>query len=432
MAKNIVVLGTQWGDEGKGKVVDLLTDRAKYVVRYQGGHNAGHTLVIDGEKTVLHLIPSGILRENVTCIIGNGVVLSPEALMTEVSMLEERGVPVRERLKISEACPLILPYHVALDVAREKARGAKAIGTTGRGIGPAYEDKVSRRGLRVGDLFNAEDFAAKLKEVLDIHNFTLTQYYGEEPVDFDKTLADAMAVADILRAMVVDVTDELDKAQKAGLPIMFEGAQGTLLDIDHGTYPYVTSSKTTVGGVATGAGFCPLNLDYVLGIVKAYTTRVGSGPFPTELDDAVGEHLGVKGHEFGATTGRKRRTGWFDAVAMKRAVQINSITGFCLTKLDVLDGLETLQICVGYKDKDGNVKDVPPMAADGYDLVTPVYEEMPGWSDNTFGVTDYDLLPQAAKDYIARLEVITGVPVDIISTGPDRNETIVMRHPYDA
>ena len=432
MAKNIVVLGTQWGDEGKGKVVDLLTDRAKYVVRYQGGHNAGHTLVIDGEKTVLHLIPSGILRENVTCIIGNGVVLSPEALMTEVTMLEERGVPVRERLKISEACPLILPYHVALDVAREKARGTKAIGTTGRGIGPAYEDKVSRRGLLVGDLFNAEDFAAKLKEVLDIHNFTLTQYYGEEPVDFDKTLADAMAVADILRAMVVDVTDELDKAQKAGLPIMFEGAQGTLLDIDHGTYPYVTSSNTTVGGVATGAGFGPLNLDYVLGIVKAYTTRVGSGPFPTELDDDVGEHLGVKGHEFGATTGRKRRTGWFDAVAMKRAVQINSITGFCLTKLDVLDGLETLQICVGYKDKDGNVKDVPPMAADGYDLVTPVYEEMPGWSDNTFGVTDYDSLPQAAKDYIARLEVITGVPVDIISTGPDRNETIVMRHPYDA
>ncbi|MFS1701941.1 adenylosuccinate synthase [Aestuariibacter sp. GS-14] len=432
MAKNIVVLGTQWGDEGKGKVVDLLTDRAKYVVRYQGGHNAGHTLVIDGQKTVLHLIPSGILRDNVTCIIGNGVVLSPEALMTEVGMLEARGVPVRERLKISEACPLILPYHVALDVAREKARGNKAIGTTGRGIGPAYEDKVSRRGLRVGDLFNAEDFAAKLKEVLHVHNFTLTQYYGAEPVDFDKTLADALAVADILRAMVVDVTDELDKAQKAGLPIMFEGAQGTLLDIDHGTYPYVTSSNTTVGGVATGAGFGPLNLDYVLGIVKAYTTRVGSGPFPTELACEVGEHLGVKGHEFGATTGRKRRTGWFDAVAMKRAVQINSITGFCLTKLDVLDGLKTLQICVGYKDKDGNIKDVPPMAADGYELVTPVYEEMPGWSDTTFGVTEYEKLPQAAKNYIARLEALTGVPVDIISTGPDRNETIVLRHPYDA
>ncbi|MBT81130.1 MAG: adenylosuccinate synthase [Alteromonadaceae bacterium] len=432
MAKNVVVLGTQWGDEGKGKVVDLLTDRAKYVVRYQGGHNAGHTLVIDGEKTVLHLIPSGILRDNVTCIIGNGVVLSPEALMKEITMLEERGVPVRERLKISEACPLILPYHIALDVAREKARGSKAIGTTGRGIGPAYEDKVSRRGLRVGDLFNPEDFAAKLKEVLDVHNFTLTQYYKEPAVDFDETLKQALAVADILKAMVVDVTDELDKAHKAGLPIMFEGAQGTLLDIDHGTYPYVTSSNTTVGGVATGAGFGPLNLDYVLGIVKAYTTRVGSGPFPTELACDVGEHLGVKGHEFGATTGRKRRTGWFDAVAMKRAVQINSITGFCLTKLDVLDGLETLQICVGYKDADGNVKDVPPMAADGYDLVTPVYEEMSGWKETTFGVTDFDKLPQEARNYIARLEAITGVPVDIVSTGPDRNETIVLRHPYDA
>ncbi len=432
MAKNVVVLGTQWGDEGKGKVVDLLTDRAKYVVRYQGGHNAGHTLVIDGEKTVLHLIPSGILRKNVTCIIGNGVVLSPDALMTEISMLEERGVPVKERLKISEACPLILDYHIALDVAREKARGSKAIGTTGRGIGPAYEDKVSRRGLRVGDLFNADDFAVKLKEVLDIHNFTLTQYYKEEPVDFDETLKKALAVADILKAMVVDVTDELDKAHKAGLPIMFEGAQGTLLDIDHGTYPYVTSSNTTVGGVATGAGFGPLKLDYVLGIVKAYTTRVGSGPFPTELACDVGQHLGEKGHEFGATTGRKRRTGWFDAVAMKRAVQINSITGFCLTKLDVLDGLDTLQICTGYKDAEGNVKDVPPMAADGYDLVTPVYEEMPGWSDNTFGITRYEDLPQAAKNYIMRLEHITGVPVDIISTGPDRNETIVLRHPYDA
>ncbi|HAU26261.1 MAG TPA: adenylosuccinate synthase [Alteromonas australica] len=432
MAKNVVVLGTQWGDEGKGKVVDLLTDRAKYVVRYQGGHNAGHTLVIDGEKTVLHLIPSGILRSNVTCIIGNGVVLSPDALMKEITMLEERGVPVRERLKISEACPLILPYHIALDVAREKARGAKAIGTTGRGIGPAYEDKVARRGLRVGDLFNAEDFAAKLKEVLDVHNFTLTQYYGEDAVDFDETLKGAMAVADILKAMVVDVTDELDKAHKAGLPIMFEGAQGTLLDIDHGTYPYVTSSNTTVGGVATGAGFGPLKLDYVLGIVKAYTTRVGSGPFPTELDCDVGQHLGVKGHEFGATTGRKRRTGWFDAVAMKRAVQINSITGFCLTKLDVLDGLDTLQICVGYKDADGNVKDVPPMAADGYDKVTPVYEEMPGWSETTYGVTSYDALPKAAKNYIQRLEHLTGVPVDIVSTGPDRNETIVLRHPYDA
>jgi adenylosuccinate synthase len=432
MAKNVVVLGTQWGDEGKGKVVDLLTDRAKYVVRYQGGHNAGHTLVIDGEKTVLHLIPSGILRDNVTCIIGNGVVLSPEALMTEVAMLEERGVPVKERLKISEACPLILPYHIALDVAREKARGAKAIGTTGRGIGPAYEDKVSRRGLRVSDLFNPESFAVKLKEVMDVHNFTLTEYYKEEAVDYDKTLADALAIADILKAMVVDVTDELDKANRAGLNIMFEGAQGTLLDIDHGTYPYVTSSNTTVGGVATGAGFGPMNLDYVLGIVKAYTTRVGSGPFPTELDCEVGQHLGVKGHEFGATTGRKRRTGWFDAVAIKRAVQINSITGFCLTKLDVLDGLETIKICVGYKDKNGQVKDVPPMAAEDYEEVTPVYEEMPGWTESTFGVQDYNDLPSQARNYISRLEVITGVPVDIVSTGPDRVETIVLRHPYDA
>ncbi|WP_137168230.1 adenylosuccinate synthase [Salinimonas lutimaris] len=432
MAKNVVVLGTQWGDEGKGKVVDLLTDRAKYVVRYQGGHNAGHTLVINGEKTVLHLIPSGVLRDNVTCIIGNGVVLSPEALMEEIGMLEARGVPVKDRLKISEACPLILPYHVALDVAREKARGDRAIGTTGRGIGPAYEDKVARRGLRVGDLFNAEDFKAKLKEVLDVHNFTLTQYYKEDAVDFDTVYEQAMAVADILKAMVVDVTDVLDKADKDGVPIMFEGAQGTLLDIDHGTYPYVTSSNTTVGGVATGAGFGPLKLDYVLGIVKAYTTRVGSGPFPTELACKVGQHLGEKGHEFGATTGRQRRTGWFDAVAMKRAVQINSVTGFCLTKLDVLDGLDTLQICVGYEDADGNVKDVPPMAADGYELVKPVYEEMPGWSETTFGVKQVEDLPQAAKDYIARLEAITGVPIDIISTGPDRSETIVLRNPYDA
>lgn len=431
MAKNVVVLGTQWGDEGKGKVVDLLTDRANYVVRYQGGHNAGHTLVIDGEKTVLHLIPSGILRDNVTCVIGNGVVLSPDALFEEIAMLEERGVPVKERLVISEACPLILPYHIALDQARELARGSKAIGTTGRGIGPAYEDKVSRRGLRVGDLFNSEDFAAKLKDIISYHNFMLTEYYQAPAVDYDKVLTDALAVADTLKAMVVDVTDILDKARQRGDAIMFEGAQGTLLDIDHGTYPYVTSSNTTVGGVATGAGFGPLNLDYVLGIVKAYTTRVGSGPFPTELACEVGQHLGVKGHEFGATTGRKRRTGWFDAVAMKRAVQINSISGFCLTKLDVLDGLDELKICIGYKDADGHISDVPPMAADGYDLVTPVYESMPGWSENTFGMTEYDALPQAAKNYIQRLQTLTSVPMDIISTGPDRNHTMVIRHPYD-
>ncbi|MGQ8365007.1 adenylosuccinate synthase [Glaciecola sp. 1036] len=430
MAKNVVVLGTQWGDEGKGKVVDLLTDQARYVVRYQGGHNAGHTLVIDGEKTVLHLIPSGILRDNVTCVIGNGVVLSPEALLTEMKMLEDKGIPVRERLKVSEACPLILPFHVALDVAREQARGAKAIGTTGRGIGPAYEDKVSRRGLRVGDLFNAEDFAIKLKEVMAYHNFMLTEYYKAPAVDYDAVLKDALAVADLFRSMVTDVTHLLEVAKQNGDPIMFEGAQGTLLDIDHGTYPYVTSSNTTVGGVATGAGFGPLSIDYVLGIVKAYTTRVGSGPFPTELDCEVGQHLGVKGHEFGATTGRKRRTGWFDAVAMRRAVQLNSITGFCLTKLDVLDGLESLNICVGYRDGNGNISDIPPLAAEGYEAITPVYEEMPGWSSNTFGVKEYDGLPQAAKDYIKRLEELTGVPVDIISTGPDRNETIVLRHPY--
>jgi adenylosuccinate synthase len=436
MGKNVVVLGTQWGDEGKGKVVDLLTDKASLVVRYQGGHNAGHTLVINGEKTVLHLIPSGVLRDNVKCIIGNGVVLAPDALMREIGMLEERGVPVRERLLISEACPLILPYHVALDMAREKARGAKAIGTTGRGIGPAYEDKVARRGLRVGDLFNPELFAEKLKEILEYHNFTLVNYYKVDAVDYQETFDAAMAVADILKAMVVDVTEMLDTARVNGEHILFEGAQGTLLDIDHGTYPYVTSSNTTAGGVATGAGFGPLNLDYVLGIVKAYTTRVGSGPFPTELydgldkQDPVGKHLGDKGHEFGATTGRLRRTGWFDAVAMRRAVQINSISGFCLTKLDVLDGIDTIKICTGYQLEDGSVTNVTPLAAEGYEKVTPVYEEVPGWSDNTFGVTDYEKLPEAARNYIKRLEEITGVPIDIISTGPDRVETMIVRNPF--
>ncbi|WP_462153790.1 adenylosuccinate synthase [Pseudoalteromonas piscicida] len=436
MGKNVVVLGTQWGDEGKGKVVDLLTDKASLVVRYQGGHNAGHTLVINGEKTVLHLIPSGVLREDVKCVIGNGVVLAPDALMKEIHMLEARGVPVRERLLISEACPLILPYHVALDQARELARGEKAIGTTGRGIGPAYEDKVARRGLRVGDLFNPEQFAAKLKEVLEFHNFALVNYYKVDPVDFQKTYDDAMEVAKVLKSMIVDVTELLDQARNAGDHILFEGAQGTLLDIDHGTYPYVTSSNTTAGGVATGAGFGPLHLDYVLGIVKAYTTRVGSGPFPTELydgqdkQDSVGRHLGEKGNEFGATTGRLRRTGWFDAVAMRRAVQINSISGFCLTKLDVLDGLEKVKICTGYQLEDGTVTNVTPLAAEGYEKVTPVYEEMPGWSENTFGATSVEQLPEAAINYIKRLEEITGVPIDIISTGPDRVETMIVRNPF--
>jgi len=431
MGKNVVVLGTQWGDEGKGKVVDLLTDKAKYVVRYQGGHNAGHTLVINGEKTVLHLIPSGVLRDNVKCLIGNGVVLCPKALMTEMAMLEERGVPVRDRLLISDACPLILPYHNALDAAREKARGSKAIGTTGRGIGPAYEDKAARRGLRVGDLFCAESFAEKLKEIMEYHNFVLTEYYKAEPVSYEEVLKDAMAVAEIIKGMVADISEMLDQARKAGESIMFEGAQGTLLDIDHGTYPYVTSSNTTVGGVATGSGFGPLYLDYVLGITKAYTTRVGSGPFPTELDDEVGHHLGTVGHEFGATTGRERRCGWFDAVAMHRAVQVNSITGFCLTKLDVLDGLKTLKICIGYKTAEGDVITVPPTAAEGYEKITPVYEEMPGWSESTVGATSVDALPANAIAYIKRIEEVTGVPVDIISTGPDRVETMILVNPFD-
>ncbi len=430
MGQSVVILGTQWGDEGKGKIVDLLTDKAQYVIRYQGGHNAGHTLVINGEKTVLHLIPSGILRDNCKCIIGNGVVLSPEALIKEMQELEARGVPVRERLLLSEACPLILPYHVALDQAREKARGAKAIGTTGRGIGPAYEDKVARRGLRVGDLANMEVFAEKLKEVLEYHNFQLTQYYGVEAVSFDAVLAEAKGYADLLTSMVADITDLLDKARRNGDRLMFEGAQGTLLDIDHGTYPYVTSSNTTAGGVATGSGYGPRFVDYVLGIVKAYTTRVGGGPFPTELHDDVGEQLCARGQEYGATTGRKRRCGWFDAVAMKRAIQINSLSGFCLTKLDVLDGLQEVKICTGYRFPDGSVRDVPPMAADDYEQVEPIYESMPGWQDSTFGVKSLDGLPQAARNYIRRIEEITGVPVDIISTGPDRDETMILRHPF--
>ncbi|PKG74516.1 adenylosuccinate synthase [Shewanella sp. GutCb] len=430
MGKNVVVLGTQWGDEGKGKIVDLLTEQAKYVVRYQGGHNAGHTLVIDGDKTVLHLIPSGILRDNVKCIIGNGVVLAPDALMTEINMLKERGVPVEERLLISEACPLILPFHCALDMAREKARGNKAIGTTGRGIGPAYEDKVSRRGLRVGDLFNAELFAEKLKEVMAYHNFMLTEYYKCEAVDYEETLKDALAIADYLKSMCVDVSELLDQARKAGEPILFEGAQGTLLDIDHGTYPFVTSSNTTAGGVATGSGFGPRHLDYVLGIMKAYTTRVGAGPFPTELKNEIGDYLGTKGHEFGATTGRKRRPGWLDVVAMKRAVQINSVSGFCLTKLDVLDGLKEVKICVGYEYPDGTVATTTPLAAEGYEQVTPVLETLPGWSETTYGATTVEQLPPAAINYIKRLEELLETPIDIISTGPDRNETMILVNPF--
>jgi adenylosuccinate synthase len=406
MGKNVVVLGTQWGDEGKGKIVDLLTDQAAAVVRYQGGHNAGHTLVIDGEKTVLHLIPSGILRDNVQCLIGNGVVVAPDALLREITKLEEKGVPVRERLRISPSCTLILPYHVALDQAREAARSEGKIGTTGRGIGPAYEDKVARRGLRIGDLFNPERFTVKLRELLDYHNFVLQNFYKVEPVDFQKTLDEALGYAEILKPLITDVTARLHELRKQGACIMFEGAQGSLLDIDHGTYPYVTSSSTTAGGTATGSGFGPLYLDYILGITKAYTTRVGSGPFPTELFDDVGARLAERGHE------------------------INSISGICLTKLDVLDGLETIRICVGYKDRNGEVLVDAPTDADSYDGLQPVYEEMPGWSESTVGAKSLDELPVNARAYIKRLEELIEAPVDIISTGPDRNETIVLRHPY--
>ena len=430
MGRNVIILGSQWGDEGKGKIVDLLTDKASLVARFQGGHNAGHTLVIDGIKTALHLVPSGILREHVTCVIGNGVVVSPDALLKEIRMLEKRGVLVRDRLKVSGSCPLILSYHVALDVAREAVRGNAKIGTTGRGIGPAYEDKVARRALRLGDLANMDVFAEKLKEVLEYHNFALTQFYKTDAVDFDKTLAEAKEWAAELLPMKADVTKILHDARDAGEHILFEGAQGSLLDVDHGTYPYVTSSNTTAGGAATGTGFGPLYLDYVLGITKAYTTRVGSGPFPTELDCEIGQYLGEKGHEFGTTTGRSRRCGWFDAVALRQAVRVNSISGICLTKLDVLDGLDEVKICVGYVHADGSDAGIP-MHSDDFKNITPVYESMPGWSDVTVGAQHLADLPQAARDYITRIEELTGAPVDVVSTGPDRVETIVLRHAFD-
>ena len=372
MGKFVVVLGTQWGDEGKGKIVDLLTENASAVVRFQGGHNAGHTLVINGEKTVLHLVPSGILREGVECMIGNGVVLAPDALLKEITMLEARGVPARSRLKISEACQLILPYHIALDAAREKARGKQAIGTTGRGIGPAYEDKISRRGLRVGDLLNPEAFETKLRSIMEYHNFTLVNYFKCDAVDPDAVLAEAMQMAEMIKPMITDIPNRLTELRKAGKDVMLEGAQGTLLDIDHGTYPFVTSSSTTAGGACTGSGIGPRHLDYILGITKAYTTRVGSGPFPTELFDDVGAYLAKQGNEFGSTTGRPRRCGWYDAVSLRRAMHINSISGLCITKLDVLDGLETVRICTGYK-LDGKLLDVPPVDTDAFERCEPVY-----------------------------------------------------------
>ncbi len=429
MGKNVVVIGTQWGDEGKGKLVDLLTDNVSAVVRFQGGHNAGHTVVIGEEKTILHLVPSGVLREQVQCIIGNGVVLSPAALLEEMKMLEEKGIPAQQRLKISEACPLILPYHIALDQAREKAKGKAAIGTTGRGIGPAYEDKVARRALRVGDLQHRERFAAKLGEVLDFHNFCLKNYFKTKTISFEATLDEAMQQAEQLQPMITDVTELVDELQQQGQNILFEGAQGTLLDIDHGTYPFVTSSNTTAGGAATGSGAGLTRFDYVLGITKAYTTRVGAGPFPTELFDEMGEHMARRGHEFGATTGRPRRCGWFDAVALRRSRQINSLTGLCITKLDVLDGLESIQICTGYK-VNGKLRSTTPSGADLLADCKPVYEEMPGWMENTAGLREYDQLPENAKNYLQRIEQITDTPIDIISTGPDRDETIVLRHPF--
>jgi len=429
MGKNVVIIGTQWGDEGKGKLVDLLTDQAEAVVRFQGGHNAGHTLVIKGEKTVLHLIPSGILREDVQCMIGNGVVLSPEALMEEIELLEKAGIPVRNRLLISEACTLILPVHVAIDQAREKARGNKAIGTTGRGIGPAYEDKAARRGLRAGDLLNPATFAEKLKELVDYHNFMLTHYYHADPVDYQQTLDEALRLGEHIKPMLTDVGEALYKYQEQGKNLLFEGAQGALLDIDHGTFPYVTSSNTTAGGAATGTGVGPLDLDYVLGITKAYSTRVGNGPFPTELHDANGDHLGTVGHEFGATTGRKRRTGWFDAVSMRKSAKLNSLSGICLTKLDVLDGLDKVGICTAYR-LNGQVTETAPLGADQYQECHAVIEEMPGWTGTTAGVTDFDALPDNAKAYIKRIEELVGVKIAILSTGPDRDETIILQHPF--
>lgn len=427
--KSVVVLGTQWGDEGKGKIVDLLTEKASHVVRFQGGHNAGHTLVIGGRKTVLHLLPSGILREGVTCVIGNGVVLCPTALLKEIDEVAEQGINASANLKISSACPLILPYHIALDQARELKKGAGKIGTTGRGIGPAYEDKVARRGIRLGELMHPQHFAEKLAEVLEYHNFSLTKYYGVAAIDFQQVLDDSLVMAERIRPMVCDTIDLLHTARKHNQNILFEGAQGSLLDIDHGTYPYVTSSNTTAGGTATGSGYGPLYLDYVLGITKAYTTRVGSGPFPTELFDAVGEQLFTKGKEIGASTGRNRRCGWFDAAAVKLAIRINSVSGICLTKLDVLDGLETVKVCVGYKGINSD-----SMACltsfDSYDTLEPIYEELPGWQDSTFGARSLDALPENARRYIKFIEEKIEAPVSIISTGPDRDETIMLEHPF--
>lgn len=430
MGKNVIVIGAQWGDEGKGKIVDLLTERCAAVVRFQGGHNAGHTLVIDGKKTVLHLIPSGILHPQVQCFIGNGVVVSPPALLEEIQTLADQGVDALARLRISPACPLVLPSHVALDRARELARGTLAIGTTGRGIGPAYEDKVARRGVRVGDLFHRERLAAKLGELLDYHNFVLRHYYSVDTVDFQQVLESSLAAAEILRPLVIDVSEQLNRLRREGRNVLFEGAQGALLDVDLGTYPYVTSSNTTAGGAATGSGIGPAWFDGILGVVKAYTTRVGAGPFPTELLDENGAYLAQRGHEFGSTTGRPRRCGWFDAPALRRSVVMNSLTSLCITKLDVLDELDAIRIAVGYR-VDGEPMESLPIGAEAVADCEPIYEEMPGWRSSTVGAPTIDDLPAAARAYLRRIEEIVDVPVDMISTGPDRNQTIILRNPLD-
>ena len=429
MAKNVVVIGTQWGDEGKGKIVDWLTDHVEAVVRFQGGHNAGHTLVIDGKKTIVRLIPSGIMHPGKKCFIGNGVVVSPEAIMKEIGELEAAGLDVRGRLRISEAAPLILPYHVALDAARERAKGESKIGTTGRGIGPAYEDKVARRAIRVQDLYARERFAAKLGEVLDYHNFVLKNYFKADVVDFQKTLEDTLALGEKLQPMVADVSGEINALIKAGKSLLFEGAQAALLDIDHGTYPFVTSSNCVAGQAAAGAGVGPQQLHYILGVAKAYATRVGGGPFPTELDDEVGEYLRSRGNEYGAVTGRPRRCGWFDAAALKRAVQLNGLTGLCITKLDVLDGLDKIRLSVGYKVR-GEMRDILPVGAEALAICEPVYEDFPGWKESTVGIKAFDALPANARTYLKRLEELAGAPVVLISTGPDREETIVLQHPF--
>ncbi|HEU4622569.1 MAG TPA: adenylosuccinate synthase [Burkholderiaceae bacterium] len=427
--KNVVVIGTQWGDEGKGKIVDWLTDNAQGVVRFQGGHNAGHTLIIHGRKTILRLIPSGIMREGVTCYIGNGVVLSPEALLKEIAELEAAGVEVRSRLRISEACPLILPYHVAVDQAREAKKGEAKIGTTGRGIGPAYEDKAARRAIRLQDLLRPRTFAERLHEVLDYHNFVLVHYLGAAALDYARVHDDALAYAERLSPMVADVSRLLYEANERGENLLFEGAQGSLLDVDHGTYPFVTSSNCVAGAACAGAGVGPQRLQYVLGITKAYTTRVGSGPFPTELFDDVGKRIAEIGKEFGSVTGRPRRTGWFDAAALRRSVQLNGVSGLCVTKLDVLDGFESVRVGVGYK-VDGRTVDILPFGAENVEGCEPVYEEVPGWTESTVGVTSIDGLPGNARRYLQLLSDVCRAPIDLISTGPDRDQTIVLRHPF--